>query len=45
MSTYLWIGAAWLVVTTAAVLCVRDVHSLMMDDQEVVPDAAAALGA
>jgi MFS family permease len=38
MSTYLWIGAAWIVVSTAAVLCVRGVREARMD---AAPEAPA----
>jgi MFS family permease len=40
MSTTLWIGAAWIVVTTALVLCVRDVRDFRA---RPTPEAAPAL--
>ncbi len=32
ISTSLWIGAAWIVITTAVVLTVRDVRDVRRDD-------------
>jgi hypothetical protein len=40
VSTTLWIGAAWIVATTVAVLCVRDVRDVRRDDAVPVPVAA-----
>jgi hypothetical protein len=41
VSTSLWIGAAWIVLTTAAVLCVRDVRDFRV--REVVLETPAAV--
>ena len=43
VSTSLWIGAAWIVVTTAAVLCVHDVRDFR--DRDPAPEAAAVSAA
>ena len=42
ISTSLWIGVAWIIASTAAVLSVRDVREVRM---RRVPDAAATLAA
>ena len=44
VSTSLWIGAAWIVVSTAAVLSVRDVRDFR-DRRAKAPDAAGAVSA
>jgi MFS family permease len=42
MSTYLWVGAAWVVVTTSAVICVRGVREFRLAPREAVSEAAVA---
>jgi MFS family permease len=42
ISTYLWIGAAWVVLSTAAVLCVREVRDFRGDEPVGTPAAAPA---
>ncbi len=42
ISTYLWIGAVWVVLSTAAVLCVREVRDFRGDEPLVTPAAAPA---
>jgi MFS family permease len=41
-STYLWIGAVWIVLSTVAVLCVRDVREFRGDDPLGAPTAVPA---
>src|SRR5439155_848756 len=45
MSTLLWIGAAWIIVTTAAVLCVPDVRAFRSRDALDAPERIALSGA
>ena len=42
ISSYLWIGAVWVVLSTVAVLCVRDVRDFRGDEPLVTPAAAPA---
>ena len=42
ISTYLWIGAVWVVLSTAVVLCVRDVREFRGDEPLGAPAAAPA---
>jgi predicted MFS family arabinose efflux permease len=42
MSTYLWIGVAWVLLSTGAVLCVPDVRDFSGDEPLGTPTAAAA---
>jgi uncharacterized membrane protein YccC len=44
MSTYLWIGAVWVVVTTLAVISVRGVREFRLALREAAPEPAVALG-
>src|SRR5438034_569689 len=44
MSTYLWVGAVWVVVTTLAVICVRGVREFRLAPAEAPHDAAVAVG-
>ncbi|MDX6493810.1 MAG: hypothetical protein QOH02_1745, partial [Gaiellaceae bacterium] len=41
-SAYLWIGAVWIVLSTVAVLCVRDVREFRGDDPLGAPTAVPA---
>jgi uncharacterized membrane protein (DUF485 family) len=45
MSTSLWIGAAWIVVTTAIVVSVRDVRDFRLKATEAEPELAPAVAA
>jgi hypothetical protein len=42
VSTSLWVGAAWIVVSTAAVLCVRDVRDFRARSVLPAPSAVTA---
>jgi hypothetical protein len=42
MSTSLWIGAAWIVVSTAGVLCVRDIRGFRIRGLAEPASAVAA---
>ena len=44
MSTYLWIGAAWVVVTTSVVICVRGVREFRLAPPDAPREAAVAVG-
>jgi hypothetical protein len=45
MSMSLWIGAAWIVVTTAIVVSVRDVRDFRLNATEAEPELAPAVAA
>jgi hypothetical protein len=45
MSTSLWIGAAWIVVTTAIVVSVRDVREFRLKATEAEREFAPAVAA
>src|SRR5437870_2406350 len=44
MSTYLWVGAVWVVVTTLAVVCVRGVREFRLAPAEAPHEAVVAVG-
>ena len=44
MSAYLWIGAAWVVVTTSVVICVRGVREFRLAPPDAPREAAVAVG-